>query len=189
VVGRLDRLVERHVTALRPARAAGILPRPAPTSAAKPLRPCGVRKLGHKPLSCEFVDRRVRYCDGSATPPQRSPGAVETGLHDAVSLHPAAGAPRPRRRRQRLGDLGAGPPARGAAPPDPASQAGARRSSAARRRQPGAAPRPLVVLLGAARDVAALASAPGCRRLDLPTPWTGTTAARPRHPGADRPPG
>jgi hypothetical protein len=145
-------------------------------------------ETGSWPLSCEFADGRARYCDGSATPPQRSPGAVEAGLLDAVSLHPAAGAPRPRRRRQRLGDLGAAPPARGAAPPDPASQAGARRSSAARRRQPGAAPRPLVVLLRAARDVAPLASAPGRRRVDLPTPDRPATAEL-GGAAADRPPG
>jgi hypothetical protein len=145
-------------------------------------------ETGSWPLRCEFADGQARYCDASATPPQRSPGAVEAGLFDAVSLHPAAGAARPRRRRQRPGDLGAAPPARGAAPPDPAAQAGAPRSGAARRRQPGAAPRPLVVLLCAARDVAALASTPGCRRLDLPTPDRPATA-EPGGAAADRPPG
>ena len=30
-------------------------------------------------MSCEFADGWVRYCDGSTTPPQRSPGAVEAG--------------------------------------------------------------------------------------------------------------
>ena len=45
------------------------------------------------------------------------------------------------------------------------------------------------MLLGQARDAAGLASPPRRRRVDLPAPWTGTTAARPWHPGADHPPG
>jgi hypothetical protein len=45
------------------------------------------------------------------------------------------------------------------------------------------------VLLGEARDVAALAPATRRGRMDPPPPRTGTTAARPRRPAADHPPG
>ena len=121
-------------------------------------------------------------------PTAETPHAPQARLPRAVSLHPAARAARPWRRRQRPRALGATPPARGAAPPDSTAQARTRRSGAARRRQPGAAPRPLVVLLGAARDVAALASAPDCRRVDLPTPDRPATA-QPGGAAADRPPG
>jgi hypothetical protein len=55
--------------------------------------------------------------------------------------------------------------------------------------QPGTAALALVVLLREARHAAALASATGRRRLDLPAPWNRATATRPGHPGADRQPG
>jgi putative transposase len=45
------------------------------------------------------------------------------------------------------------------------------------------------VLCRQARDAAALAPPPRRGRLDLPAPWTGTTATRSRHPAADHPPG
>jgi hypothetical protein len=73
-------------------------------------------------------------------------------------------------------------------PSRPTSHAGAHRPGPAGRGQPRAAPSPLVVLLGEARDVAGLAPPPRRGRMDLPAPRTGTTAARPRHPAADHPP-
>ena len=77
----------------------------------------------------------------------------------------------------------------GPAAADPTSQAGARRPGAAGRDQPGAASIPLVVLLRAARDVAALAPAPGRRHLDLPAPPDRPATAGPADPTADRSPG
>jgi hypothetical protein len=53
----------------------------------------------------------------------------------------------------------------------------------------GTTPKSLVVLLRQARDAAALAPPPRRGRVDLPAPWTGTTATRPRAPRADHPPG
>jgi hypothetical protein len=64
----------------------------------------------------------------------------------------------------------------GVAPPSRTSEAGARRPCPTRGGQPGTAAVALVVLLGQARDAAALASPPHRRRLDLPTPRAGATA-------------
>jgi hypothetical protein len=89
--------------------------------------------------------------------------------------------------RQGSGDPGATPPAHRAAPPAPTTPAGARRSSPARREQPRAAPRPLVLRPRQARDAAALAPAAGRRRLDLPASPTRTTLTRHRYGAADRP--
>jgi hypothetical protein len=48
-------------------------------------------------------------------------------------------------------------------------------------------PNSLVLLLRQARDAAALAPTARRGRVDLPAPWPGTTAARPRRPAADHP--
>src|SRR6266545_3055970 len=47
---------------------------------------------------------------------------------------------------------------------------------------------PLVVLLRAAGDAAALAPPPRRQGLDVPASWTGATTARPRRPATDHPP-
>ena len=72
--------------------------------------------------------------------------AAQTRLLDPVPLHPAARTARPWRRRQGPRDPGAAPSAHRAAPPGPTTEAGAYRSSPARRDQPRAAKIPLVLL-------------------------------------------
>src|SRR4029453_69120 len=104
--------------------------------------------------------------------------AVQARLPDPMPLHPAARAARPRRRRQGAGDPGVTPPVGRPAPPDPATQAGTRRPSPARRDQPYLAPVPLVLFHRDPTNAAALASANDRRRLDLPTSRTRAAAAR-----------
>ena len=79
----------------------------------------------------------------------------------------------PGRGRRGSGDPGAGPSAQGVAPPSRTSQAGGRRPCPARGGQPGTAAVPLVVLLRAGGDAAALAPSPRRRGLDLPASWAG----------------
>jgi hypothetical protein len=72
---------------------------------------------------------------------------------------------------------------------NPTSQAGARRSGAARRDQPRPTKVSLVVLPRPTGDAAALAPAACRRRLDLPAPPDRTASAEPGGAAADRPPG
>ena len=106
-----------------------------------------------------------------------------------VSLHPAARAARPRRRHQGPGAPRPAPPARGAPPPGSTTQARvadrallAAVSRVLPRARWSCFPR-------AARDAAALAAAPGRRRLDLPAPPDGSATAGPGDTRADRPAG
>ena len=73
-----------------------------------------------------------------ATASEAALRAAQTRLLDPVPLHPAARTARPRRRRQGPRDPGAAPSTHRAAPPGPTTEAGAYRSSPARRHQPRA---------------------------------------------------
>jgi len=137
----------------------------------------GHADFGHEqssvePVGCanSGVSRELGFRDASVgtvallLPLLRTPGVVEARLPHAVPLRPAARPAGPRRRRQGPGDPRPAPPTRRPPPADPTSQAGVRRPRHARCSQPRAAPSPLVVLLGQARDAVALASAAGGRR-------------------------
>jgi hypothetical protein len=76
----------------------------------------------------------------------------------------------------------------GGAPAPTAEEIWCCRNSPTSRCAPRAAPSPLVVLPRAARDVVALASAAGRRRVDLPALPDRPAAAEPRGTAADRPP-
>jgi hypothetical protein len=100
--------------------------------------------------------------------------AVEARLPDAVPLHPTARAARPRRRTTTWRSwccvtssrcCAARPHGPGSSPP----------TEPARCHPPRPAPITLVVLPRQAGAVAGLASAPGCRCLDLPAPRTRAT--------------
>jgi hypothetical protein len=102
---------------------------------------------------------------------------------------PTARPARSRRGRQGLGDPGAAPATHRPAAPGPTTKGRARRPGPVRRDQPHALKIQLVLLLRQARDPAALAPSAGRRRLDLPTPSTGTSATGRARAAVDRSPG
>jgi hypothetical protein len=106
-----------------------------------------------------------------------------------LPVFPAACAAGPWRCRQGPGDPGAAPSAHRALPPSPTSHALTRRPSSTRCSQPRAAPCPLVLLPGQARDAVGLASAAGRWGVDLPAPPHRPAAAGSGGAAADRPPG
>jgi hypothetical protein len=141
---------------------------PCAASLGKPNPPArGVQKLGCGRWPAGSVDAG-RYCDALFIPLRRLlPGAAKTRLPDAVPLHPVACSAGPWRRRQGAGDPRSGSPTHGAAPPDTATQARARRPSPAHRQQSRVASITLVLLLGQAGDPAGL----------VPTPLTAANKA------------
>jgi hypothetical protein len=130
-----------------------------------------------RPVNCGFACQLGYRAAALTAASEATLRAAQTRLPDPVSLHPAAPAARPRG-RQGPRDPGPTPPAHRAAPPGPTAQAGTCRSGPERRGQPRAATSPLVLLPGHTPDLAALASPPGRRRLDLPTSRTRPSTTR-----------
>ena len=139
-------------------------------------------------MSCGLASTVDSYCD-APTPRQGARCAAETRLPDAAPRHPtplsllahgdAAKDLEILMLRHQLAVLRRQLPRPGLSPPiQPCSP-----------RSASAAPRPLVLLPRQAPDAAALASAAGGRRLDLPASPTRTTLARHRCGAADCPPG